>query len=110
MDSVELSAEATVAGILRELEEHHGPDKGRMILTILYLVVLGLCCITPVIYYCRLYLEERRTLRAQTTLAEIQLQQSAAQRMEQRAAQRKFILERRARILQLFASVRAVSI
>ena len=86
-------------------------SQGRTVLTILYLCVLGLCFIIPIIYYFRLHCFEeyarRREMELDFTTA---LEQSTDQdhRDEARAARRKYIDERRARIVQLFGPVRMV--
>ena len=84
-------------------------SRGRTVLTILYLCVLGLCFVVPVFYYFRLHCFEehaRRELELDFTNA---LEQSEQHREESRAARRKYIEERRARIVQLFGPVRMVS-
>ena len=83
-------------------------SKGRTVLTILYLCVLALCFVVPVFYYFRLHCFEeyaRRELEMDFTTA---LEQSEHHRDEARAARRKYIDERRARIVQLFGPVRMV--
>lgn len=83
-------------------------SRGRTVLTILYLCVLGLCFVVPVFYYFRLHCFEenvRRELELDFTTA---LEQSELHREESRAARRKYIEERRARIVQLFGPVRMV--
>jgi len=102
-------------------------QRGRTILTLLYLCVLGMCFLTPVLYYCRLHYEERdarrrlRILEAQGL--EMALQNSNNNNNggdgnnangnnntseESRAARRKYLEERQARITQLVAPVRMV--
>jgi hypothetical protein len=116
-------------------------NRGRTVLTFLYLCILGLCFLTPILYYCRLYFEERnaRRLRELETAAFEQSSQQQAlggvgglgahhhhhhhtllhhhmlnsnnnshNREEARAVRRKYVEERRARILQLFEPVRLV--
>mmetsp|Transcript_3552 Transcript_3552/g.5953 ORF Transcript_3552/g.5953 Transcript_3552/m.5953 type:complete len:279 (+) Transcript_3552:161-997(+) len=91
---------------------HQSDSRGRAILTILYLVVLGLCFVVPVFYYFRMHMEDRRLRR----LREMQLQSviagledtSPEVREEMRAARRKYREEKRARIVQLFAPVQMV--
>jgi len=83
-------------------------SRGRTVLTILYLCVLGLCFVVPVFYYFRLHCFEesaRRELELDFTAA---LQESEQHREEHRAARRKYLEERRARIVQLFGPVRMV--
>lgn len=79
----------------------------------LYIVVLVMCFITPIIYYCRIRYEEgynRRMRELEAVGIATALEQSQMQREESRAVRRKYIEERRARILQLFAPVRMVCI
>ncbi len=87
-------------------------QRGRTVLTALYLCVLGLCFVVPIFYYFRMRCEERRTRRLrETELAGITqaLEQSQnVHREESRAARRKFRDERKARINQLFAPVKMV--
>jgi hypothetical protein len=88
--------------------EDSSHSRGRTVLTILYLCVLGLCFVVPVFYYFRLHCFEenaRRELELDFTTA---LEQSELHREENRAARRKYIEERRARIVQLFGPVRMV--
>ena len=105
----------------------------RTVLTFLYLSVLGMCFLTPVLYYVRLHCEER-AVRRRLQAMEVRGLETVLSRSERgffggvlggggstnndnnsqnaeesRAARRKYIAERRARILQLFAPVRVVS-
>jgi hypothetical protein len=87
--------------------------RGRSILTILYLVVLGLCFIVPVFYYFRMHMEDRRLrrlrmLQLQSVIAGLQDSATPEARDEMRAARRKYREEKRARILHLFAPVQMV--
>ena len=89
--------------------EETSQSRGRTVLTILYLCVLGLFFVVPVFYYFRLHCFEehaRRELELDFTAA---LEQSEQHREEHRAARRKYIEERRARIVQLMVPVRTVS-
>ena len=89
--------------------EESSQSRGRTVLTILYLCVLGLCFVVPVFYYFRLHCFEenaRRELELDFTTA---LEQSEQHREESRAARRKYIEERRARIVQILGPVRMVS-
>jgi hypothetical protein len=87
-------------------------NRGRTVLTVLYLVVLGMCFVVPVFYYVRMHCEERYARR----LRELELagitqaleQSQNIHREESRAARRKFREERRARIIQLFTPVKMV--
>ena len=89
-------------------------QRGRTVLTVLYLVVLGMCFVVPIFYYFRMHCEERQARR----LRELELagitqaleQSQNVHREESRAARRKYRDERRARILQLFARVKMVCI
>jgi len=96
--------------VLRSLDQKD-ENSGRIILTILYLCVLGLCFVVPVFYYCRMHHEERSARRMrEMELAGITeaLEHSETNREETRAARRKYREERRARIIQLFAPVRMI--
>lgn len=94
--------------VLRRLSE----TRGQAVLTFMYLCVLGLCFTTAVVYFCRMQWEERylRRLREHElgAIRSALAQSEASQREESRAVQRKYIEERRARILQLFVPVRMV--
>lgn len=108
-------------------------ERGRTVLTFLYVSVLGICLLTPVLYYIRLHCEERALRRRlqdlheqglrgslESVLSQSQLPddqqhdinfhhlQGLSNTEDSRAARRKYIAERRARILQLFATVRMV--
>ena len=120
------SIESIPGTIFRILQQNSGDDgsysnnssssanhhRGRTVLTVLYLCVLGLCFVVPVFYYFRMHCEERNARRIrEIEIAGITqaLEQSENQhREESRAARRKYREERRARIIQLFASVRMV--
>lgn len=88
-------------------------ERIRTILVVLYVCVLALCFLTPIVYYFRLHVEERHARR----LRELEVAgiRSALERSstdhagESQAARRKYIEERRARILQLFRPVATVS-
>jgi hypothetical protein len=99
--------------MVRELQQDSvSKSRGRTVLTILYLCVLGLCFITPVIYYLKMHFEERRSERSrelENAMIRASLDQSDQQQDEARATRRKYVVERRARILQLFEPVRTVS-
>lgn len=89
-------------------------SRGRAILTILYLVVLGLCFVVPIFYYFRMHMEDRRLRRLrdmqlQSVIAGLQ-DSSPEVREEMRAARRKYREEKRARILQLFEPVHLVRV
>jgi hypothetical protein len=102
----------TAAETLHRFLQDGNNSRGRTVLTILYLVVLGLCFVVPVFYYFRMHCEERYARRLRDLeLAGITqaLEQSQnVHREESRAARRKFREERRARINQLFAPVKVV--
>jgi hypothetical protein len=112
-------------------------NHGRTVLTFLYLCILGLCFLTPILYYCRLYFDERNARRMrqlEISALTTALEQSHggiagghplhhhphlhhhlhnhnnSNREEVRAVRRKYVEERRARILQLFEPVRMVRI
>jgi hypothetical protein len=100
--------------MVRELQQQESVTKsrGRTVLTILYLCVLGLCFMTPVIYYFKMHFEERQSERSrdqENAMIRASLEQTDQHRDEARATRRKYIVERRARILQLFEPVRMVS-
>lgn len=95
---------------VRELERF---DDSHTILVTLYICVLAVCCATPVLYLIRLKCEDRNIQRLRLLEAAgiaTALQESQLNRQENRAARRKYMEERRARILQLFRSVRMVCI
>lgn len=104
--------EAIVSFAVRQLQNGSmSKSRGRTALTILYLIVLGFCFLTPVLYYFRLHWEERHAARLQQLENEIirqSLRQANNNREESRAARRKSVEERRARMLQLFEPVRMV--
>ena len=83
-------------------------SQGRTVLTILYLCVLGLCFVVPVFYYFRLHCFEEHARREMELDFAAALEHSEQNRDEARAARRKYIDERRARILQLMGPVRMV--
>ncbi|GAX13900.1 hypothetical protein FisN_5Lh200 [Fistulifera solaris] len=90
----------------RELDRF---DEGQTILLALYVCVLAICCVTPMVYFIRLQIEYRhhqhlRRLEEAGIIAA--LQESHQNREENRAARRKYLDERRARISQLFRSFR----
>eukprot|EP00538_Stauroneis_constricta_P011336 CAMPEP_0119547676 /NCGR_PEP_ID=MMETSP1352-20130426/1739_1 /TAXON_ID=265584 /ORGANISM="Stauroneis constricta, Strain CCMP1120" /LENGTH=636 /DNA_ID=CAMNT_0007592663 /DNA_START=355 /DNA_END=2265 /DNA_ORIENTATION=+ len=95
-----------------------GQTNTRMLLTVLYLTVLGLCFIIPIFYYIKLHCEERRSRmlreiefqRITAAIQESSLNQGANSSLQQenRAARRKYREERRARIIQLFTPVRMI--
>lgn len=95
--------------VLRELSATRA-ERGRTVLTVVYLCILGLCFMTPILYYCRLQFDERysqrlRDLEAAGLSAALE---RSVNREESRAVRRKYIEERRARIIQLFVPVRMV--
>lgn len=97
--------------LLQSIEEE---SRGRTVLTILYLIVLGLCFIVPIFYYFRMHCEDRRARRLRelefsAIEASINEHRASQGREETRAARRKYREEKRARILQLFEPVRLVS-
>jgi hypothetical protein len=96
----------------QEQEQEAGNHRGRTVLTVLYLCVLGLCFVVPVFYYFRMHCEERNARRMRELeiagIAEALEQSGDFHREESRAARRKYREERRARIIQLFAPVRMV--
>mmetsp|Transcript_9365 Transcript_9365/g.15682 ORF Transcript_9365/g.15682 Transcript_9365/m.15682 type:complete len:354 (-) Transcript_9365:104-1165(-) len=101
------SSSAEESGVARLLQEE---SRGRTVLTILYLIVLGLCFIVPIFYYFRMHCEDRQARRMrEMELAGVEAslrEQQQTSREETRAARRKYREEKRARLLQLFAPVR----
>ena len=95
-------------------DESSERNRGRTVLTVLYLCVLGLCFVVPVFYYFRMHCEERTARRMrELEIAGITAALTESEnlhREESRAVRRKYREERRARILQLFAPVRMVRI
>ena len=117
-------------------------ERGRTVLTFLYLSVLGMCFMTPVLYYFRLHCEERGVQRRLQALEDTNTTTTRSRRgpngtlvviggsgglagasfssssnanpnnntnsEESRAARRKYLAERKARIVQLIAPVRVV--
>ncbi|CAB9507720.1 NADPH Oxidase [Seminavis robusta] len=83
-------------------------SRGRTVLTILYLCVLGLCFVVPVFYYFRLHCFEENARRELELDFSAALELSTQHRDENRAARRKYIEERRARIVQLMMPVRMI--
>lgn len=87
---------------------------GRMILTVLYLSMLGVCFVVPFFFYMRMHCDHRNNRRLrELEIAGMEQAMNESQdvhREESRAALRKYREERRARILQLFIPVRLVSI
>jgi hypothetical protein len=98
--------------------------RGRTVLTVLYLSVLGLCFVVPIFYYLRLHCEERHARRLRdmemidfaalfaTTTANNNNNNNNNSNSEEviqsRAVRKKYREERRARIIQLLAPVRVV--
>jgi hypothetical protein len=95
----------------RMLQQQHSP-RGRTVLTVLYLCVLGICFVIPVLFYIRMHCDDRRNRRLiESEIAGIARaidESEGHQREESRATRRKYREERRARILQLFSPVRMV--
>ena len=89
-------------------------QRGRTVLTFLYLSVLGLCFLTPVVYYCRLVWEERSNdarirRRVSHGLAETMYRNNNANDNDNNndpAMRRKYMAERMARLRQLTAPVK----
>jgi hypothetical protein len=108
--ALEDSEDNSLLGVSR----HLNAARGQAVLTFMYLCVLGLCFLTAVVYFCRMQWEERYIRHLRETEVEgiraAMAQSEMTQREESLAVQRKYIEERRARILQLFAPVRLVSI
>ena len=107
----------------QQQQQQQEPPNGRTIMTILYLCVLSLCFVVPVFYYIRMHCFEERVRREMelefTNALELSTSGSTTgtsnhhhhhlhHHSEARAARRKYIEERRARIVQLFGPVRMV--
>jgi hypothetical protein len=94
-------------------------DRGRNILTILYLLVLAFCFMSPVFYYCRINYETRaeRRLREQEAEGVRRAMErsstgtnNANTSAETSASRRKYRDEQKARIIQLIEPVKMVSV
>jgi hypothetical protein len=87
-------------------------NQGRFIFTVLYLSILAFCFALPFLYYARCYFEtrsEQRLAHFESIRMRAALERSAeANRTESMAVKRKYVEERRARILQLMGPVRMV--
>jgi len=123
----------------RRLQDGMTNGRGRTVLTVLYICVLSLCFVTPIFYYCRLQYEDRTARRLRDmeiagirTAMELSASGSVADRdgnilnilnfgndgtgggreqdEQSRAQRRKYIEERRARLLQLLAPVTMVRV
>lgn len=95
---------------MRELAKF---DESQTILMALYVCVLAICCVMPIFYFVRLQMEYRHHQHLQRLEAAgimAALHESQQNREESRAARRKYLGERKARISQLFRSVRLVCI
>jgi len=111
MNARNMNATATsISFSLRVLQQSHAGTDSRDILTIIYLVILGLCFVIPILYYIRLQCDEQqyRNMRAleMNILRDAFLNRITMGREEAREARRKYNDERRARLLQLFGPVR----
>jgi hypothetical protein len=89
-----------------DMSEH----QRQQILVLLYLAILGCCCLTPCLYGLHSFVwrrqEERRLRQVERNGILTAMQQSNNYRSEEREAIRS---ERHARIIQLFEPVRIVS-
>ena len=100
----------------RRLQAAEGDSPGRIDILRIYLVVLALCFIIPVFYYCRMHCEDRQSRRlrdleriAAALEESMQVEQHNRENSEEtRALRKKYLEERRARILQLFGPVQMV--
>ena len=105
-----ISHTAIVTTAMRRLMTN--PPDGRAVLTVLYVCVLSLCFAVPLLYYCRMHWEERQARRLRELelagITQAMAQSQNQHRHESRAARRKFREERKARIRQLFGSVKMV--
>mmetsp|Transcript_16164 Transcript_16164/g.18439 ORF Transcript_16164/g.18439 Transcript_16164/m.18439 type:complete len:343 (+) Transcript_16164:38-1066(+) len=85
---------------------------GRTILTALYLCMLSVCFVVPVFFYFRMHCDDRQNRRLRDLEIEgIQNAMNESQDLHQeesRAARKKYLEERRARIIQLFTPVRMI--
>lgn len=103
--------------VFRVLQSATRNAQGRTILTVLYLIVLALCFIVPVCYYCRLHCQDQRNRRQRAAYQREVImatlggqgsdneEESSTAQTEARASRKKYRAERRARILQLFGPV-----
>ncbi|KAL3902592.1 MAG: hypothetical protein SGILL_010772 [Bacillariaceae sp.] len=111
LDGSEMSAEEDV-GVIRFLQSDIESNRGRTVLTVLYLCVLSLCFIVPVYFYCKMHCDDRSNQRLReleiATITQAMTESQAVNREETRAQRRKYREERRARIIQLFAPVRMI--
>lgn len=104
------SLDARSLHLFRNLDESLRAHRGRIVLIVLYVGVMALCVVAPIFYYCRLRSDDRAARRLREL--EIASMRSMLERSESQnstAVRRKYIEERRARIVQLFAPVRTVS-
>jgi len=89
-----------------------GNQSGRMILTALYLCMLGICFLVPIFFYFRWHCDERRNRRLRDLeiagMTHAMNESHVQHREESRAARRKYREERRATFIQLFTPVRTV--
>jgi hypothetical protein len=110
-DSIDVSTDATEP-IMRFLQTNMDSNKGRIVLTVLYLCVLSFCVIVPVYFYCRMQCEERSNSQVRelevATISQAMAESQNVHREESRAQRQKYREERRARIIQLFMPVRMV--
>jgi hypothetical protein len=88
---------------------------GRTILTVMYLIVLTICFIMPILYYFKMKCDDQNEQRRRQHVTEqlrtaLQNSVNMSLHYESTAVQRKFVEERRARILQLFTPVRMVGV
>jgi len=111
MDDIVFEFEESAGSNQRSLQIPN-EERGRTILTILYLVVLALCFIIPIFYYFRMHCEDRQARRLHERVRGYVTEQRALQdegaREEARTARKKYRDEKRARIKQLFEPVRMV--
>lgn len=114
MPSIVLPLTSEASSIyIRRLRMNNSKEGGRTVLTVLYLAVLGLFFIVPVFYYFRIFCEQRemrrlRELEIAALNATLQHSENFNNSEEARAAWKKYREERRARILQLFSTVKMV--
>ncbi|GKY93710.1 hypothetical protein MPSEU_000338200 [Mayamaea pseudoterrestris] len=105
-----ISAHQLAARFLQDRKNESTADRGRFIFTVLYLSILAFCFVIPLLYYIRCYFESRREQRLARLESErmrtVLEQSTQVNRAESLAAKRKYLEERKARIMQLMVPVK----
>ena len=116
-DNDDESSSTSSLFLLRFLQQTQGggdgsTNRGRTVLTVLYLCVLTMCFIVPVFFYCRMQCDHRNDQQLREIevagLQQAMTESQNAHREESRATRRKYREERRARIIQLFMPTRMI--